>query len=71
MGLIDAADEAITLSGVCLNVTRLLRVIVQGSPQLFNGAVQTVFEIDINLGLPEPAAQFFSGDEFPRPLQQH
>src|SRR5207244_1798340 len=64
------SQEPIPSPRQSLDEPRIVRRFAQRFPQLVNGSIQAVVEIDEGFGLPELGAQLFAGDDFAGPLQE-
>lgn len=63
-------DEAITAAGKCLNVTRSLGIVTQRIPDLLDGEIQSLLEINEGVVAPNLALDLFPRDELALPAGQ-
>jgi hypothetical protein len=61
---VAAASESLNKAGIFSGIT-------DGVAQTLDGGVQAVVEIHKCINRPEPAAQFFPGNDFPGMLEEH
>jgi hypothetical protein len=67
---LDSCDETVTLPWLCLNITRILGVVIESTTQFLDSAVQTSFEIDKYIVCPETLPEFFAGHQFAGVVQE-
>lgn len=67
---LDRANEAITTAGDGFDVTRIVSGIAQGSAELVNCGVKTVFEIDKGIVAPDLLTKFVTGDDLARTFEK-
>src|SRR5205814_8887156 len=67
---LELADEAIAAAADGFDIPGRLRRIADRRPQLVDGIVQSVVEVDERIGGPEPEPQRLARDHLARPFEQ-
>ena len=66
----DRRDKSVAFAGQRLDEARLFYRIRQRFPEMIDDLVQAAIEVDEGIRLPQPARQFFAGEEFACVLEQ-
>ena len=63
----DRGDETIATLRDGLQVNRLVRIILEDAPDLPDGKIQAMLEVDVGIGAPDLVHQFLARDDFSGP----
>src|SRR5579862_4660995 len=69
-GIVDRPDEAVATAVERLDVARVFRVVIEGLPEFFDGAVEAEVEVDEGIFRPKFFLEFVAGDDRARALEQ-
>jgi hypothetical protein len=64
-------EEPISALWNCLDVARILGIVLQRLPELANRYAEAAVEIDERIAGPEPTSKFLAADDFSGSFQEH